>query len=246
MFQTKAVQKIVTYILCYVIFFLRKYALCEMMWKNMLEWGRPEITGWRTRITCWIPKAINAHIGCVILTDFLLQQWMHERASVLSYTWFTSLVHWDGVFYSHVRELALSDGLECAYVYVQEASLWVGPHSFCQINTLLCNLALLCNIVILYVFNWHRRDLSVLTFCYNFTSEILKFYLLLVVRTKIFDSAVCICICRKIGGYTCIDQSNYNIWEDCVLTEFSCTRRGRKCVLEDSWDIWGSRKVILK
>jgi len=43
-------------------------------------------------IVCWIPKASNIHIGCVILIAFPLQQWLHERASVLRYTYIVCLV----------------------------------------------------------------------------------------------------------------------------------------------------------
>jgi len=42
----------------------------------------------RMRIVCWIPKATNTHTGCVTLVDCPLQQWLHERASLLRYTYF--------------------------------------------------------------------------------------------------------------------------------------------------------------
>jgi hypothetical protein len=45
------------------------------------------MTIWRIRIAYWIPKATNTHTGCVILIAFPLQQWMHERASMLRYTY---------------------------------------------------------------------------------------------------------------------------------------------------------------
>jgi len=31
------------------------------MWKNTVEPDRPEMTIWRMRIACWIPKATNTH-----------------------------------------------------------------------------------------------------------------------------------------------------------------------------------------
>jgi len=31
------------------------------MWKNMEEQDRPQMTIWRMRIACWIPKTTNAH-----------------------------------------------------------------------------------------------------------------------------------------------------------------------------------------
>ena len=41
------------------------------------------MTIWRTRIACWIPKATNTHSEYVIVITFLLQQWLHERTSML-------------------------------------------------------------------------------------------------------------------------------------------------------------------
>jgi len=39
------------------------------------------------RIACWISEATNTHTGYVILIPFLLQQWYHERASMLRDTY---------------------------------------------------------------------------------------------------------------------------------------------------------------
>jgi hypothetical protein len=36
------------------------------MWKNVLEPGRPQMTIWRMRIACYIPKAKNTHSEYVI------------------------------------------------------------------------------------------------------------------------------------------------------------------------------------
>jgi hypothetical protein len=38
----------------------------------------------RTRFACWITKAKDTHSEYVILTAFLRQQWLRERASMLS------------------------------------------------------------------------------------------------------------------------------------------------------------------
>jgi len=46
-------------------FFLNR-AVYEMVWKNIVERGRPEMTMWRLRIPCWIPKATNTHSEYVI------------------------------------------------------------------------------------------------------------------------------------------------------------------------------------
>jgi len=44
------------------------------------------------RIECWVPKAANRHSEYVIIIDFKLQKWLHERASVLRYTYIACLV----------------------------------------------------------------------------------------------------------------------------------------------------------
>jgi len=59
-FFRQNVEKIKTYISCSVTIltvvpFMRKRG------KNIVEWGRPQMTIWRMRIACWIPKATNAH-----------------------------------------------------------------------------------------------------------------------------------------------------------------------------------------
>jgi hypothetical protein len=45
------------------------------MWKNIVEPDMPQMTIWRMRIVCWIPKTRNTNSDCVILIAFLLQQW---------------------------------------------------------------------------------------------------------------------------------------------------------------------------
>jgi hypothetical protein len=50
------------------------------------------MTIWRMRIAAWIPKATNTHSEYVILIAFALQEWLHERASMLRYTYIDCLV----------------------------------------------------------------------------------------------------------------------------------------------------------
>jgi hypothetical protein len=85
--------------LCSVTFFFRKKrADCELKWKNILKPGRPQITVWRTRIACWIPKATNTHPEYVMLIAFSRHQWLYERVLLLHYTYFARFVvcfsHW--------------------------------------------------------------------------------------------------------------------------------------------------------
>ena len=63
------------------------------MWKNIAQPDRPQTTIWRTRIECWIPKATNAPSEYVIIIAFPLQQWLHERASLLRNTYIFCLVY---------------------------------------------------------------------------------------------------------------------------------------------------------
>jgi hypothetical protein len=50
------------------------------------------MTIWLMRTACWITKSTNVHSQYVILIAFPLQQWLHERASVLRYTYIACLV----------------------------------------------------------------------------------------------------------------------------------------------------------
>ena len=91
MFQTKVVQKIKTHILC-SISLPENRAAYEIMWRNIVKPDRPQMTIWRIRIACWITKATNTHSEYVILIAFPQQQWLHERASMLRYTYIACIV----------------------------------------------------------------------------------------------------------------------------------------------------------
>jgi len=58
----------------------------------MVQSNRPKMTIWRMRIAFWIIKATNTHSQYVILIAFPLQQWLHERASMLRYMYIACLV----------------------------------------------------------------------------------------------------------------------------------------------------------
>jgi len=62
------------------------------MWENIVQPDRPQLKTWRMRIACWIPKATNTHSKYVTLIAFPLQQWLHELASLLRYTYIACLV----------------------------------------------------------------------------------------------------------------------------------------------------------
>jgi hypothetical protein len=45
--------------------FSENHAIYEIMWKNIVEPGRPQMTVWDMRVACWIPKATNTHTQVV-------------------------------------------------------------------------------------------------------------------------------------------------------------------------------------
>jgi len=64
--------------------FSKSHTVYDMTWNSMVESGRP-------RMTSWIPKARDTNSEYVILIMYLLQQWLHEYASILCYTYITRL-----------------------------------------------------------------------------------------------------------------------------------------------------------
>jgi len=90
----KFVEKIKTHILCSFKFYFPKILpFMRQFRKCAVEPDRPQMTIWRMRIACWIPKATNTHSQYVILIVFPLQQWLKEGAVVLRYTYFACLVN---------------------------------------------------------------------------------------------------------------------------------------------------------
>jgi hypothetical protein len=63
------------------IVFFENHAVNEIMWKNILEPGRQQVT-----LHCWITKATNTHTECAILIAFPLKQRLQERSSVLRHS----------------------------------------------------------------------------------------------------------------------------------------------------------------
>jgi len=58
--------------------FFENRSIYQIMWKNIVEPERPQMTIWHMRIACWMPKATNTHSQYVLLIAFPLQQWLHE------------------------------------------------------------------------------------------------------------------------------------------------------------------------
>ena len=96
-FPSKVVEKIKTHNLCSVTFFFpfENRAAYEIMWKNIVEPERPQMTIWHMLIACGIPKASNTHSKHVIFIAFLPKQQLHESAWMLCYMYIACLVEID-------------------------------------------------------------------------------------------------------------------------------------------------------
>jgi hypothetical protein len=72
------------------LFFFENRVVYKMMWKNILEPGRPQIK-WRMRISHWVPNATNTptvyNAYC-----FSTETMIAKRASILRYVYFACLV----------------------------------------------------------------------------------------------------------------------------------------------------------
>jgi hypothetical protein len=68
-------------------FLLENHVIYEIMWKNTVKLGRPQMAIWCMRIACWVAKATNTHSEYVTCIAVSLQQSLHERPSMLRYTY---------------------------------------------------------------------------------------------------------------------------------------------------------------
>ena len=71
----------------YVNFFPR-----IVLWDNVVEPGKSQMTIRRMRLICWMSKAIETHWEYVVLTTLSRQQWLLERVSKLRCTYNAYLV----------------------------------------------------------------------------------------------------------------------------------------------------------
>jgi hypothetical protein len=53
--------------------FLEKFAFYETVWESNVELDRPQVTIWRIRDACCIPRATNTHSEYVIYVAVTLQ-----------------------------------------------------------------------------------------------------------------------------------------------------------------------------
>jgi len=62
------------------IFFPEYFTVYEIMCKNEVEPGRPQMKIWHMRIARWITKAKDTHLEYVTMTSFLLQKWVRQTS----------------------------------------------------------------------------------------------------------------------------------------------------------------------
>jgi hypothetical protein len=75
-------------------FFPKNRAVYVIMWKNIVQPDRRQMTIRRMRISCWIPKVTDTHSQYVKHINFLLHKWLNEGATMLRYTYIACLVHY--------------------------------------------------------------------------------------------------------------------------------------------------------
>ena len=91
MFQTDAVEKIIAHILCLITFL--NLTVHEIMWKNTVDTGRPQHTLHMLDTQGYRHTHTHTHSECVTRIIFLLQQLLHERASMLRFIYVACLVN---------------------------------------------------------------------------------------------------------------------------------------------------------
>jgi hypothetical protein len=93
MFQPKFAEKIQTHFMFNNIFFAKIVPLMRWRVKSIVEPDSPQIKVWNMRVACWTSKAKITQSVYLILTAFPLQQSLHDRASLLHFTYIVFLCH---------------------------------------------------------------------------------------------------------------------------------------------------------
>jgi hypothetical protein len=92
-FRMRVVEKIKAHILR-IITFHENRALCEIMWKTMVQptQATDDYEILRMLFACWIIKTTVTHSEYVILIDCPLQKWLSESTSILCCMYVASLI----------------------------------------------------------------------------------------------------------------------------------------------------------
>jgi hypothetical protein len=91
-FPDKFVEKIKTHLYINNFFFFENHVVYESMWKNTAGQHTDENKTGRMCIACWIITATYTHSGCVKLIAYPRQQWLHQSAAILGYTYIACIV----------------------------------------------------------------------------------------------------------------------------------------------------------
>jgi len=70
----------------------------EIMRKNIVQPGKPQMTILHIRCACCIPKATNTHSEYVLLITLPRQHCLHKRASILRYMHTARLLESNSVY----------------------------------------------------------------------------------------------------------------------------------------------------
>jgi len=73
-------------------FFFENRSVYEIMWKNIVQRGRPHEKRAHAHYMLDAYKAANTDADCVVLISFTLQQRLNKRVSLLRYTYIACLV----------------------------------------------------------------------------------------------------------------------------------------------------------
>ena len=90
-FLDKSCREIKTHAITF--FYFENRAVYEIIWKDIVEPGRPQMRLWRMLLSREVPKATNTHSEHAILITFVLKQWLRQRASILRWACIACLVH---------------------------------------------------------------------------------------------------------------------------------------------------------
>ena len=117
MFQEEVVGKFKTHISYSVTFFFESLALYGVMWKNIVEPERLQMTTWRTRISCWVPR-LQIHTIGICNTNCL------STATLVTRTHLKVVIHTLPALEYYIHSLQMWVQAEGLTPIVQRSILW--------------------------------------------------------------------------------------------------------------------------
>jgi hypothetical protein len=113
--------------------FAENSTVYETMWKNVVESDRSQWRYHTTLVDCMLDNwATDMHSEFIILMAVPLQQWLHERASMLRYTSVVSIVNYpDSSRFSRVPRKLCVEAVFCGCCWTGGKS---SRHDFVELN----------------------------------------------------------------------------------------------------------------